>query len=109
MSRPTFPRPKDDDYKHETGDKLLDLLSAAEDALGTLEAHVLAVIANGKVDPNWTGWIPALEALVPNPTQRKENLKRRLREAGLDDLADRMEYLDEHSTGSGDPGGSVET
>jgi hypothetical protein len=79
--------------KHQTGDFMLKRLIETEDELDTLYAHLRAVVAGGKSDPTWTGWVHALEMLIPDSEPRLAELQERLRAKGLGGLADRMDDL----------------
>jgi hypothetical protein len=87
-------RPKDDTYKHETGDWLLDRLCDLENEITRIHKVILAVVATGKIDPQSKH---ALEMLVPGTGPRKAELAKRLREKGMGHLADRMEYIEKHA------------
>lgn len=78
---------------HQTGDSLLKRLIKMEDELDTLLAHLKAVVANGKSDPSWDGWIHALEALIPGTDVHRGQTVARLRESGLHGLAERLEFF----------------
>lgn len=73
-----------------------DLIRQVADALGeldTLHAHLRAVVAQGKRDPTWTGWVHALEMLIPGSPPRLAELKEQLRAKGMGHLADRLDAL----------------
>lgn len=77
--------------EHQTGDSLLLKTLDLHDEIETVYSQLRAILANP--DPNWAGWRHAIEMLIPDSPPRIEQLVKELRAKGMDNLADRLDWL----------------
>lgn len=73
------------------GRSIIGRLVKTEEELDAVYAQLRSVVAQGKADSSWTGWIHAVEMLIPDSGPRMEEFKAELRAEGLSHLAIRIE------------------